>query len=210
MNYSNYLTAQNFADEFLHLWNEEISDEITRNNILEWFQDDESWTGYMLEENESFLRRLGGQLEFNVSGGFFQRDVVYFTYGDQYNFLFPIARNELYPNRLHVIIEHENGERVEQEMYSLLFLRSPLKVLIFYDYTEVEKTRNPRYARWLDDKLNGLFALGKRVHDAWPEASGTEYLILVGNCKDNGHIPNWRYWIVEQSEFRVSGARLTK
>ena len=109
---------------------------------------------------------------------------------------------------LHVIIEHENEDRVEQEMHKLLFHRSPLKVLIFYDWPEYKKAEKQNYARWLDDKLSQLFVLGKAVNEAWLEAEDTEYLFLVGNTIEENKIPQWRYLISKPVNFEASSSRL--
>ena len=56
-----------------------------------------------------------------------------------------LFKNNLwYPSKLHVLIEHEHGESIEEEMWKLLFLRAPLKVLIFYDWDEAKKTKEEK------------------------------------------------------------------
>ena len=43
-----------------------------------------------------------------------------------------LFRNNLeHPSKFHVLIEHEHNENFEKEMWKLIFLRAPLKVLIF-------------------------------------------------------------------------------
>ena len=199
------MTALQFCNAFAKQWKTET--ERSEGNILEAFKNDRTWTNYMVTNKESFLSRLAKGMNFAITKEYYKLDAVYYNEGDQSNILFP-PPNELYPHCLHVIIEHENGERVEQEMYKLLLHRSPLKVLIFYDYPECQKAQNQEYARWLDDKLSQFICIGKAVNDAWPEAENTEYLFLVGNTILENQIPQWRYWILNPVDFKASGSRL--
>ena len=198
------MTALQFCNAFAKQW--KIDTEIRADYILEAFKNDKAWTNYMMTMENSFLSKIAEGMNFAFTKEWGKIDVVYYNEGDQDYILFPLG--ERYPHCLHVIVEHENGERVEQEMHKLLLLRSPLKVLIFYDYPEFKKATNPNYAQWLDDKLSQLFALGKAVNDAWSEAENTEYLFLVGNRIEENDIPQWRYWILNPVDFKASGSRL--
>jgi hypothetical protein len=42
---------------------------------------------------------------------------------------------------LPIMIEHENGNNPEEEMYNLIFHRSPLKVIIFRDYNDDDREK---------------------------------------------------------------------
>ena len=107
-----------------------------------------------------------------------------------------------YPAGVDVAIEHENGSDVEQEMYKMLMLiRSPLRVPIFYDYSECEKEDNENKQNWLWNKFNELLEIGHMVEVEWPEAENTEYLFLVGNQIEVGELLCWRYLVVKSGEF---------
>ena len=45
--------------------------------------------------------------------------------------------NSGYPFLWDILIEHENDKCPENEMWKLMLLRSPLKVIIFYDHCKV-------------------------------------------------------------------------
>ena len=85
------------------------------------------------------------------------------------------------PLRLDVLIEHENDyDRIEEEMWKLLMFRSPLKVLVSYDYSEKKKT-TPRRMNFLKCKLKKLAKMAREVDEDSKEAEETEYLIVIGN-----------------------------
>ena len=198
------MTALQFCNTFAKQWKNDTV--IFADDILEGFIDDTTWTNYMVSNENSFLSRVAEGMNLSITKEYGKLDAVYYNEGDQNNILF--QPNELYMHCLHVIIEHENRNRVEQEMHKLLLHRSPLKVLIFYDYPEFKKAQNQKFAQWLDDKLSQLFVLGKAVNDAWSEAENTEYLFLVGNRIEENEIPQWRYWILNPVDFKASGSRL--
>ena len=198
------MKALQFCNAFAEQWQTET--ERSEGNILEAYRGCTTWTDYMVTKEESFLSRLARGMNFAIIKEYGKFDAVYYNEGDQNNILF--RSDELYMHCLHVIIEHENEDRVEQEMHKLLFHRSPLKVLIFYDWPEYKKAEKQNYARWLDDKLSQLFVLGKAVNEAWLEAEDTEYLFLVGNTIEENKIPQWRYLISKPVNFEASSSRL--
>ena len=188
------MNAGRFCDAFTEQWKRDVED--AGDILLCDYKHDKIWTEYMLGRNDSFLGRLAQTLSFSMAREWYTLDAVY--YNPQPN-LFPAGG--MYPARLDVLIEHENGSKVEEEMWKLLLWRSPLKVLIFYDYREDRKERDPKKKTWLDEKLQTLCEMGQEVHDRWPEASDTEYLFLVGNRADADSAPSWRRWIVKPGDF---------
>lgn len=199
------MTALQFCSAFAKQWNEDAQNR--RNAILTAFPDNCLWKEYMETSQDSFLSRLAINLEYAISKQFYYLDVIYYREEEKNETLFP-GPEKIYPHCLYAIIEHENGECVQEEMYKQLIFRSPLKVLIFYDYNEYEKVNNQNREMWLENKLNALLALGNDVRDAWPESEYTEYLFLVGNKNEENEIPVWRYWIAQQGNFKEAGIRL--
>ncbi len=111
-----------------------------------------------------------------------------------------------YPACLEVIIEHENDGDVRQEIWKLLSFRSPLKVLIFYDWDEHEKrtgrqSTDDSRRSWLHDQIEAFFRMGRAFDIRWPEADDTEYLFLVGN-RDMHEIIQWRRLTARSGEFQ--------
>ena len=88
-------------------------------------------------------------------------------------------------------------------MWKLLSFRSPLKVLIFYDYREDSKTGKAK-KEWLDGKLRQLFEIGRAAGRAWLEAVNVEYIFIIGNRSEDGHAPRWRYCVVERGGLSVT------
>ena len=99
------------------------------------------WTSFMLGNKEcprGFLHAVGARLKLSVDKNWFYLDCVF--YREEPNLI--KREGAIYPARLDAIVEHENGESVEEEMWKLLMWRAPLKVLIFYDYSEAERANN--------------------------------------------------------------------
>ena len=135
-------TAKQLIDAFRPLWNEDLKK--FAEVISEKFSNDPEWTNYMVGNPKvgnpnSFLQRLARKLGYESALEWGKFDIVYYKGEDQNEKLFPRDRYGNYPNCLPVLIEHENRELVKFEMYKLLMYRSPLKVLIFYDWNDYEK-----------------------------------------------------------------------
>ncbi len=80
-----------------------------------------------------------------------------------------------FPEKLQVLIEHENQGLIETEFYKLLFWRAPLKVIIAYDYKKKVSS----------EKRNVFREALKRCWEAWPENPHAEYLFIVGKGEYN-------------------------
>ena len=104
---------------------------------------------------------------------------------------------QAYPARWDVLIEHENGNYPEEELYKLLMRRAPLKVLIFYDWGVFAQEGRPGRQQWFPEKLKDLFRIGRTVAGHQPEAENTEYLLLVGQAEQEGGPHRWRYLCVQ-------------
>ena len=183
------MLAEKFRGAFEQEWTERIKDSAKRERMACAFRSDGSWTKFMLGCNESpngFLHAVGERLERCVSREWYTLDCVF--YQDQPN----LIEQGPYPAGLDVIVEHENGERVEEEMWKLLMWRSPLKVLIFYDYLEEEKAKHPNLDAWLEKKLENLRCMAIEMHERWPEYQSNEYLLVVGCAPRRGELPQWR------------------
>lgn len=90
-----------------------------------------------------------------------------------------------YPSRLEVVVEHENGEKLEEEMWKLMFWKAGLKVIIGYDYCENEygevlgRAGEARKGEWAQKKIDQLREMLKSVHGS--EGDNAEYLLMLGN-----------------------------
>ena len=188
------VSVQDFLNAFSQQWNTDRKSKSRGRALRYAYRDDKTCTAYMLGEKKAdfpgtFFDRLAGRLHQHTIAQRQTLDVVYYTTKVQ---AIPY-RNREYPARLNVIIEHENGNELEREMWKLVMWRAPLKVLVFYDWPDDERTGNPRRARWLKDKLNALFRIRSEVGTLWPEADETAYLFLVGRPLQHGDLPVWWY-----------------
>ncbi len=183
------VTKRQFLKVFAQQWNDDL--EHRRDHIQDAYQGDATWTVYMLGQNRqdfpgSFFDRLAVNLDQQACRERQNLDVVYYTTLAQHA---PQEEDMPRPARLNVIVEHENGEDVEKEMWKLLMWRAPLKVLVFYDWPPWRAPAED----WLQDKLNTLFALHQEVNRSWAENAKTAYLFLVGRLQQHGAPPVWEY-----------------
>lgn len=186
------VSVQDFLCAFSQQWNDDRQRHCEALRFA--YRDDKTCTAYMLGKkkadfSDTFFDRLAGRLHQQAIAQRQTLDVVYYTTGVR---AIPY-RNREYPARLNVIIEHENGNEIEREMWKLVMWRAPLKVLIFYDWPDDERTEKPPKARWLEDKLDALLRIRSEVGTLWPEADETTYLFLVGRPPQRGVLPVWWY-----------------
>ncbi len=161
-------------EDFLEAWRGTWKD-TDKPYFVEKFQgNNKPWTECMLTGEDSFLRRVGKKLGivskypnghmFQEGGGYYRLDMV-----------FNADDNNGYPHRIDVAIEHENDKCPQNEMWKLIFLRSPLKVIIFYNY----------YKDSLQDKVNELWKMLRDANDAFSENKDTNYLFVIGELTDD-------------------------
>ena len=173
------VSVQDFLNAFSQQWN---ADRKRRGSTLRNAYQEGKTTAYMLDKKDfrgTFFARLARRLGQQALPERQNLDIVYYSTKAHNIEHTPRIR----PARLNVIIEHETGKKVEEEMWKLLMWRAPLKVLVFYD----------RQAPWLDHKLRQLYALRQEVNKGWPEADDTTYLFLIGRPPQRGDLPVWWY-----------------
>ena len=169
------ITAQEFEEVFRSQWKKDKYSpkygEKIKTLICDW-NNNGDWTEFMVETGDPFFFRVLQKLKrkdmkfsqgkdsaaerYRLDCGYHRRESFYEGYD--------------YPHCMDVLIEHENDVYVEEEMWRLLMVRSPLKVIVCYDV--------------LKNKLDELAYMAGRVDEKWKEAEGTEYLIVIGsrNC----------------------------
>lgn len=103
---------------------------------------------------------------------------------------------------IQVVIEHENADDVETEMWKMIHLRSPLKVLVFYDVSEqwqetsefyqdkCFESRTVKSAHWLDTKIKLLASMIAGANELLPPEE-SEYLLIIGK-RSKKNIITWR------------------
>ena len=226
------VSAKQFCRVFTRQWMEDSRNK--RDAILRAWPGSTTWTEYIpgtkerckcpKESNgnpplcipcqrreESFLGRLPRKLCLRRSlSEWYTLDAVY--YAENQRLHHGVLGCDLYPTCMHVIVEHENDKRVEEEMSKLAIVRSPLKVLIFYDHHGVVEyaIASPEQRTWLAEKLEQLFGIGEDIEASWSEGRGTEYLFLIGDRDGDGQIPFWRYCVVKAGRFGRMRRRLKR
>lgn len=190
------------AEDFLKAFSEEWKTRQTNIEVLQKYEDNKEWTKFLFEQGgflESVMRWLH-PLEPGVKyrTEYYTIDALYVAGEDL------LGTNFGYPPELHVLIENEHGENIEEEMWKLIHWRSPLKVIIFYDWNEDSQTTEHR-RNWVASKLQKLRGMMETVNAFWPETPETEYLFLVANREKTPEegwvsreiepewIPRWRW-----------------
>ena len=202
------VTAKTFCEAFINEWSARQLN--NPRHLLDCYVDNHLCTDLMLGEcgvlertferikllvadQELYFRRQWYTLDALIVGG---QDL----FDDR-------IKDPLHPSRIETLIEHENGDDWEVEMWKLLFWRAPLKVLIGYDYYE-EDYHLPRRGRqnetrrdWLGLKVNNLRRMYLEVVRHMPEPNA-EYLLLIGNraSRSNNSDVMWRWCRIDQVE----------
>ena len=200
------MTPAEFRKAFNDTWSERVGVHENLNAIVEAYQQNTTWTRFMLgtrgeqsDFKDCFLYAVGKRTGRCVCREYYSLDAVF--YDSKPN----LVDGGTYPAGFKAIIEHENGERVEEEMWKLLMWRGPLKVLIFYDYCDDAKLQSETKSAWLAGKFETLGRMAETIHQRWPEGTGSEYLFVVGSQSEARQIPQWRYFRLCQSCWKVVG-----
>ena len=189
----NKIDHKHFIDAFIKEWNKILKD--PNDKKLVPYSNQQEWTKFILDKNR-FLNKVMHSLKSLVPSLEYKReyytvDALYVGRENLFN------KNLWYPSEVHVLIEHEMGEKIEEEMWKLIHWRSPLKILMFYDWAESKKSTNNRKF-WLNKKLEYLSSMLDKVDSFYAENKKTEYLFIIGNQKTERSIVNWS-WASNQS-----------
>lgn len=180
------ISGSMFIDAFKEVWSERLEnwgDEL----MAAWSPS--PWTAYMMR-HDGVIADVGRRLASHVpsleySTEVYTVDAMFVGGRDLYQ------ERLCYPSTILTLIEHEQGMHPEEEMWKLIFWRSPLKVLIMYDWDDVEVTKSDR-DNWLYQKLSKLTdMLNTSNHDHGVDRE-SEYLFLVGKMNNEKSIL-WRY-----------------
>ena len=83
-----------------------------------------------------------------------------------------------YPSCVELLVEVENGNWPEEEIWKLAHWRAPVKALFFCDYKEVARNTNKR-RDWLKTKLDSFSEFLRDVNQHHEEDESTRYYIFV-------------------------------
>ncbi|UPU37813.1 hypothetical protein M1B72_08930 [Geomonas paludis] len=171
-----FISADRFYNAFVTEWETSVASGIFGIGHNP-YQNLPAWTDLMLSPGQ-FLQRVMDRLSslelpLLYRNQWYTVDALYVS-GEN---LFP--KKGEYPSSLQVLIEHEHGEDLEEEMWKLIHWRAPLKVIIGYDWSEIEKTTDARRS-WAANKVTKLLKMLQTVNDSFLENPDTEYLFLMG------------------------------
>lgn len=194
------LTATQFIEVFKNEWQKIIQNEMGKKEMLEKYIYSQTWTEYMLCSNCGFLKNImlrineNYKLNMKYQKEWYTIDVLYtgdniFKETDKKDFN---IRSLWYPKNIYAIIEHENGNNIEEEFWKLLFWKCPLKVLIFYDW-HCDQKKTDYKKKWLNNKIEALEKMFNGVNDFYHENIETEYLFIIGHRKNDNEEPTWKY-----------------
>ena len=180
--------SDEFRNAFKNEWNNQVEGKL--QEISRIYSDAKRWTSFMLEEG-GFLSKVMAGLdpagtELVYKREYYTLDALYVGGEDLFR------KNKTYPSELNVLIEHEQGDNIEEEMWKLIFWRSPLKVIIFYDWGKFKKT-TPARKIWLDEKLKKLGDMLDKANEYYPENTDTEYLFIIGSQIEKDQLPCWKW-----------------
>ena len=189
------MTAEEFQQAFLEVWEERIEAEEAHNQIIAAYQHNRLWTEYMLGADGGMLGDVAERLNREVRYGRNNIDCLYYHHINGGNNLPPWVVDGQWPMVFDAIIEHENGRSIEDEWWKLHIYRAPLKGVISYDYSEESKQLHPEYYMWLPDKLEMLTEMAQVARDHWQGRSEDkdEYLVVIGNIGPEGELPQWTW-----------------
>lgn len=186
------ITADCFWREFLHVWDSYLQADVD-GALLEKFSSNVAWTQFVLSR-DGLMDRIRKRFSHLV------QNLSYQLEWSKVDALFVGGKNLCerlgnYPSEVHVLIENENNDDLETEMWKLLHWRCPLKVLVFYDWSEHEIASHPVKAKWAEGRIQKLKEMRQEVNQFWPESPETEYLMIIGQRTRVGAI-SWRHEII--------------
>ncbi|OOZ76045.1 hypothetical protein BOW50_10470 [Solemya velum gill symbiont] len=192
------VNAETFRHAFASVW-KDMKDASKREAIIQEYAISSDWTCFMLHSRSGMLKKVCDHLSDNgfalhYGNEWYTVDVLYVSEKGMFR------DDGSYPLGAHVLIEHENGERIQEEMWKLLMWRCPLKVIIFYDFNDDEKKRGGKRGDWLSTKLRMLKGMYDDAEEHFPENTVTEYLFIIGNRKDETAFPQWRWTMIANGE----------
>jgi len=185
------ITAKAFCDAWRKVWNRKSEKMSSAFAVSSWGE----WTKLILTTESGFLHEVKCEIENVVSREFiywceeiFRTDVAFVTKGGPY-FMNTYGEDTM-PLFVDVLIEHESQfQTTHDEMWKLIFYRSPLKVIVTYAHPDEWKTK-------LEELLKFLYL----ANEAFPENPDTRYLFIVGPRA--GKEMRWRWASDEQHKLQ--------
>lgn len=216
------ITAEQFRNAFASAWSQWKAENWNTGNssrAAEYYGHDATWTSAMLKGEgalqgttgpgvlpRTFRELLGNEIKTRVKAEWYTIDRLIVSGND----LFEHEEGLLHPSHLDVLIEHENREDWEVEMWKLLFWRAPLKVLIGYDYNDDEleqysKSGNSK-GDWLREKIAMLHKMYSEVRQTAQVTDLGQYLLIAGNRSNSEPTSpvKWRWCLIDEPTMKLT------
>lgn len=135
------------------------------------YEDRDPWKSF-IEGEDGLIHRIMKRVETKAAPLEFQKES-----------LFRFDAAYLQEGAFYAIFEHELNNDPEKEIQKLVLARARLKVLIFYDWGEDEKTTEWR-TKWINSKLSYFSRIRSLTQAISAEPDDTAYIFLIG-CRTN-------------------------
>ena len=127
------------------------------------------------------------------------------------------APKRWWPANPFMLVESENGEHPEEEMWKLAHWRAPYKILFIRDWSEkmkqerLQKPGKDDWRRWLGERIEDFRHILSLADESLPENPETRYIIFVANQPSPDDI-HWHVYefntagrCVDRTHFSLSG-----
>jgi hypothetical protein len=187
------LSVEGFLRAFHDIWQLEQNKADSFSNRNPWeINPRKQWTEYILSKENGLLSQMTSTFRKVDPNMAYTRE--WYTVDGLF-----IGGSELlregswgYPSSIYALVEHELDENIEEEIWKLAHWRCPLKVLIFYDWAESDKSTDSRL-KFLTNKVNKAFSMIEEISKHWSENPDTRYLFIIGTREECSSPIVWKY-----------------
>lgn len=124
----------------------------------------------------------------------------------------PFGKDAWWPADLAWLVEVENGNHPEEEMWKLAYWRARHKILFVDDYAEDDKiATKPKRRTWLDTQKQTWRSILRKVHANLQEDERIRYYLFASNYAVGGRDLQWRWFVfsptgklLDESQFTLS------
>ena len=163
------------AKEFWNVWKEKIVgqlDEHFKGSKSEKYSKNKVWTSIIFNDDNKILEPIASKFNLTFNREDYHVDTLFCSHENLKHM------DGLYPLERVILFEHENDiDSSTQELYKLLYRRSPLKVIVTYLYQDDPEKK----LLWQVKKFSEMIA---QSNEWFPENPSTEYLIIIGRRND--------------------------
>jgi hypothetical protein len=176
------ITEAEFLDAFADEWFSAIDG--ARVPLAGPFGDRVSWKQF-IEGDFGLFARVLARIGDKRHDQWYGREIAF-----RFDGAYCTDADSRYPVLFAALLENELNNDPEREMQKLIFARAPLKVLLFYDWGEFEKTTESRQ-QWVENKLSWFASALTKANEFCPEAAAVSYVFLIGRRPTPEAVLEW-------------------